>query len=101
MNLRVTGVGPIAKPSLERVPAGSGAAAARSGTRPVWFDDTWLHADLFDRARLGADDVLHGPAVIEEFSSTVPLHPGFTARVDTFGNLVISRDSTPGEEQPR
>jgi N-methylhydantoinase A len=101
VNLRVTGVGPIAKPSLERVPAGSGAAAARSGTRPVWFDDTWLQADLYDRARLGADDVLHGPAVIEEFSSTVPLHPGFTARVDTFGNLVISRDSTPGEEQPR
>jgi N-methylhydantoinase A len=101
VNLRVTGVGPIGKPSLEQVPAGAGAVTARTGTRPVWFDDAWVEADLYDRGRLGAGDVLHGPAVIEEFSSTVPLHPGFTARVDTFGNLVIARDSTPAEEHLR
>jgi len=28
--------------------------------------------------------------VIEEFSSTVPIHPGFEAIVDRFGNLVIT-----------
>ena len=38
---------------------------------------------------LGAGDEIEGPAVFEEFSSTVPLHPGFAARVDAFGNLVI------------
>jgi N-methylhydantoinase A len=35
-----------------------------------------------------------GPAVVEEFSSTVPLHPGFAAEVDDFGNLVVGRVST-------
>ena len=39
----------------------------------------------------GAGDVVTGPAVLEEFSSTVPLHPGFEARVDDYGNLVIRR----------
>jgi len=29
--------------------------------------------------------------VLEEFGSTVPLHPGFTARVDRHGNLVVRR----------
>jgi len=38
-------------------------------------------------------DVIEGPAVLEEFSSTVPLHPGFRAEVDRFGNLVIRRNS--------
>jgi N-methylhydantoinase A len=43
--------------------------------------------------RLGSGDVVEGPAVLEEFSSTVPLHPGFTARVDDYGNLVITRSN--------
>jgi N-methylhydantoinase A len=38
-------------------------------------------------------DVVPGPAVVEEFGSTVPLHPGFTARVDTIGNLVITKEA--------
>ena len=42
-------------------------------------------------ARPRAGDELVGPAVIEEFGSTVPLHPGFTASVDRFGNLVVTR----------
>jgi N-methylhydantoinase A len=36
--------------------------------------------------------VVRGPAIIEEYGSTVPLHPGFSSRVDGFGNLVISRE---------
>ena len=32
-----------------------------------------------------------GPAIIEEFGSTVPLHPGFTARIDDFRNLIVTR----------
>jgi N-methylhydantoinase A len=35
--------------------------------------------------------VVSGPAIIEEYGSTVPLHPGFTARVDPLGNLVVTR----------
>ena len=32
--------------------------------------------------------------MIEEFGSTVPLHPGFTAAVDDFGNLLVTRDGS-------
>jgi N-methylhydantoinase A len=32
-----------------------------------------------------------GPAVIEEYGATVPLHPGFTATVDRLGNLIVTR----------
>jgi len=35
-----------------------------------------------------------GPAVIEEYGATVPLHPGFTATVDHLGNLVIRREES-------
>jgi N-methylhydantoinase A len=93
VNLRVTGVGPIRKPSLREVAAGTGSETARAGTRRVFFDD-WVEATVYDRARLGAGDVVEGPAVLEEFSSTVPLHPGFTATVDPHGNLLIRRSAS-------
>jgi N-methylhydantoinase A len=35
--------------------------------------------------------VIDGPAVVEEYGSTLPLHPGFRARVDAHGNLVIAK----------
>jgi N-methylhydantoinase A len=35
--------------------------------------------------------VIDGPAVIEEFGSTVPIHPGFRAEVDVKGNLIVRR----------
>ncbi|HET7357830.1 MAG TPA: hydantoinase/oxoprolinase family protein [Nocardioidaceae bacterium] len=96
VNLRVTGVGPIRKPPVQQAAPGRGASSARTGERRVYFDD-WVSATVFDRSRLGAGDVVEGPAVLEEFSSTVPLHPGFAARVDDYGNLVITR--TPVVEE--
>ncbi len=89
VNLRVSGIGPIRKPELREVGAGTGAEGARTGNRRVHFDD-WADTPVYDRARLGAGDVVDGPAVLEEFGSTVPVHPGFSARVDRFGNLVLT-----------
>ncbi len=93
VNLRVTAVGPISPPPVQPLAAGRGAAQARTGSRPVYFDG-WVDAGVYDRARLGAGDEVSGPAVLEEFSSTVPLHPGFTARVDDHGNLLITRSTS-------
>jgi len=95
VNLRVSGVGPIRKPGMREVAQGSGAEAARTGTRPVRFD-AWVETPVYDRDRLGAGDTLEGPAVLEEFGSTVPVHPGFGAEVDRFGNVLITRHRGPG-----
>ncbi|MGH3506558.1 MAG: hydantoinase/oxoprolinase family protein [Nocardioidaceae bacterium] len=92
VNLRVTGIGPIRKPEVREVVAGAGAETARTGVREVYFDH-WVEAPLYDRSRLGQGDVVAGPAVVEEFSSTVPVHPGFEAVVDRFGNLLITREA--------
>jgi N-methylhydantoinase A len=92
VNLRVTGVGPIRRPDLPEMPSGDGdATRARTGARPVAFDDEYLCSPLYDRALLRPGDNVPGPAIIEEFGSTVPVHPGFAAEVDRFGNLVVTR----------
>ena len=91
VNLRVSGIGPITRPTLASVERGDGdTTAARTGERAVWFGSAWHTAALFRRDRLRTGDEVTGPAVIEEFGSTVPVAPGFCARVDDLGNLVIA-----------
>ncbi|MBW3658011.1 MAG: hydantoinase/oxoprolinase family protein [Actinobacteria bacterium] len=90
VNLRVSGVGPIRRPALEPRPAGDGdPARARSGSRPVFFDG-WCDTPVFARAHLAPGDRIDGPAIVEEFGSTVPVHPGFAVRVDDHANLVVT-----------
>jgi N-methylhydantoinase A len=93
VNLRVSGVGPIERPRSREIDARDGdEQRARSGTRPVFFDD-WVDTPVYWRPDLGPGDALDGPAVVEEFGSTVPVHPGFRATVDRFGNLVVRKAS--------
>ncbi|MBC6462733.1 hydantoinase/oxoprolinase family protein [Actinomadura sp. HBU206391] len=98
VNLRVSGIGPITRPALRARPAGDGdPARARTGARRVCFGDSaggraataWADTPIYRRDRLAPGDILRGPAVIEEFGSTLPLHPGFAALIDPYGNIVV------------
>jgi N-methylhydantoinase A len=94
VNLRVSGIGPIRRPDVVRLPPPTGGTdRAVTGSRRVFFDD-WLDTPTYDRARLGPRDVVPGPAIVEEFGSTVPVHPGFAATVDDFGNLLLAKEDT-------
>ncbi|MGO4599431.1 hydantoinase/oxoprolinase family protein [Terrabacter sp. 2RAF25] len=101
VNLRVTGVGPITRPELRDLASADGAGAAdvreraHRSVRPVCFDADagYVDTDVWWRPDLLAGDTVHGPAIVEEFGSTVPVHPGFVVRVDTLGNLVITKSA--------
>jgi N-methylhydantoinase A len=97
VNLRVSGVGPIARPVLRRRPPGDGnASRAQTSVRPVCFDAKagWVDTPVYWRPDLAPADQLSGPAVIEEFGSTVPLQPGFLAQVDELGNILVRREGS-------
>lgn len=97
VNLRVSGIGPIQRPELAKLGEASAAQPlsdrALASQRQVCFDadDGYVTADVYWRPELLAGDEITGPAIIEEFGSTVPVHPGFSVRVDDAGNLVITR----------
>jgi N-methylhydantoinase A len=92
VNLRVTGVGAIRRPALKALEAGDGdPRRALAGSRPLFVSGGWHDAPVYRRADLRAGDRVEGPAVVEEFGSTLPIHPGFAASVDDLGNLVVRR----------
>ncbi|HEX6511218.1 MAG TPA: hydantoinase/oxoprolinase family protein [Chloroflexota bacterium] len=97
VSLRVSVFGRLAKPELPRVAQGAAdpPPGARRGSRDIVLESyaegeskAVSHA-LYDRGKLLAGNVIHGPAVIEEAASSTLLGPGDRAEVDAFGQLVI------------
>jgi N-methylhydantoinase A len=103
VNLRVSGIGPIQRPEIKRVESSASGGSPRTReaddpVRAVCFDaaEGYVDTPVLWRADLAPGTVVTGPAIIEEFGSTVPLHPGFTARVDEYLNIIVTRvETTP------
>ncbi len=69
-----------------------GNEAAQTGQRAVFFDgSTAVSSTVYERDRLDVGAELQGPAIIEQFDSTVVVNPGWRGRVDGFRNLVLER----------
>jgi N-methylhydantoinase A len=94
VTLRVVSEVPVPHLRLPRIAAGR-VADARIGERPL-YDLTsaeFANAYVYDRARLGADDRIAGPAIVEQYDSTTVLLADQVLRVDDFGNLLITEEA--------
>ncbi|MET1011711.1 MAG: hypothetical protein ABWY83_04975, partial [Actinomycetota bacterium] len=65
--------------------------------RPVFFRETGgtVSTRIFDRESLAVDQAVRGPAIIEEWSSTILVPPQWVAHTDQEGNLVLIRQERP------
>ena len=94
VTLRLVAEVPVPHLRLPRIAPGH-LADARISRRPLYdlalaeFAD----ADVYDRARLGANDRIAGPAIVEQYDSTTVVLAGQTLSVDEFGNLVIAEEA--------
>ncbi len=96
VNFHVTAFGLVPAPALETIsPHGLTASGARKGQRAVWFDEPLpLTADIYERELLPLDEMLAGPAIIEEPTATILVFPRQRAWRDCYGYIHIQ-----GEEQ--
>src|SRR5262249_34035253 len=91
VNVRVTAIGAIPPLAVRDAPAASGSDALKT-RRPLWFRAAGeVEAAVFDRARMPAGLVARGPAVIESLESTILVPPGWQARMDEDGFVVVRR----------
>ena len=93
LNLRTAAVGRRPHFDLALLAPGVEASmhAAARGHRPVWFDGGWHATAVYDRLLLPVGAVVAGPAVLEQPDATTVVDPGLSARVDSFGNVIIER----------
>jgi N-methylhydantoinase A len=87
-DLRVTAVGATPKPRFDGA-AGAPAAAPRAAeTREIFHDGRRQPALFIERAAIGPERRVAGPAVISQYDTTTFVPAGYEARVDRFGNLI-------------
>ena len=95
VNLRVTAKGIIPKPKMKQLAKMNGHGGnALKGVREVCFhaSEGFRSTPIYERYKLLAGEELAGPAIVEEFDSTVVIHPGYRASVDRFASLHIVRE---------
>ena len=89
MNLRYARIGVRPKFDLAVLaPEGTGSTTP-VGVQRVFHAGQWWEAIRYARLPLPIHAEIKGPAILEQPDTTVWLEPGFTARVDTLGNLII------------
>ena len=94
MNLRYARIGVRPKFDLAVLaPQGKGSTAPL-GVQRVYHAGQWWDAQRYARLDLPVAAQVAGPAILEQADTTVWLEPGFSARVDTLGNLLVERSAS-------
>jgi N-methylhydantoinase A len=93
VNLRTTAIGIRPRFDFKALAPDTSAdpGKARLGVREAWFDGKWWQTQIYARLDLPAGIEIAGPAILEQPDATTVIAPGFDARLDTFGNVIVER----------
>jgi N-methylhydantoinase A len=95
VSYRVRGLGLVPPVELPRFkPTGATLADAKRTTRQARFDGRDLECPVYQRERLDVGLTLRGPAILDQFDCTTVIHPGQTARVDEWKNLIVTQEKS-------
>jgi N-methylhydantoinase A len=89
VNARSTLLGKNAKPKFKRARRKT-VKVSPVAREPVWANGAWTKFAIYDRLTLQYGNVIKGPAIIGEYSSTTYVPPEFRCDVDAWGNLVLT-----------
>ena len=77
-------------PELKTVTGGGDLAAARIADTEFYYEGETHDAVIYDRSKLANGVEVPGPSIVNEMDSTTVILPGYTAKVDGVGNLLIN-----------
>lgn len=97
VNLRVTGIGRVPHVHLRRLGAGPDAGRPSAAARPkahrptFFFGHGFLEVPVYERDHLPVGAEIAGPCLVEEVIAGSVITPGWIARADPYGNLILTR----------
>jgi 5-oxoprolinase (ATP-hydrolysing)/N-methylhydantoinase A len=87
-------------PSLSLAGAAGGATGDKlKGSRPAWFESSYVDTKVYDRYALKPGDTIPGPAIIEEREATTVMGPDDSASIDANLNIRISVAETRAAQE--
>lgn len=95
INLRVSARGLTDKPRFARAErGGEDPSAARKGERRAYFDGEFLDVPVYDGLRLVNGNVVSGPAIVEQPTTTIVIPPDFELACDDYNNYLMHPKGT-------
>jgi N-methylhydantoinase A len=91
VNVRVQAIGRLHRPELKGVPPTTETAVPSPGRQVYWRGIGWQDCAIYQRSALGAGSHVFGPCVVEEYGATVVIPREWEAKVDSFGNVNMTR----------
>ncbi|MEE1557301.1 MAG: hypothetical protein V1262_15380, partial [Alphaproteobacteria bacterium] len=92
VNLRLTAIGRF--DDIELSYGASAAADAQKGNRSVWFHQGGRQdCAIYDCAKLAVGSEISGPAVIEAVDTTIVIPPGWQARMNGTGHILMENNN--------
>ncbi|CAN5604916.1 hypothetical protein BH24ACT21_BH24ACT21_07900 [soil metagenome] len=55
----------------------------------AYFGGEWMETPIYDRNGLRPDNIVEGPAIVQQDDTTTVIEPGYRGAVDRFGNILI------------
>jgi N-methylhydantoinase A len=93
VSYRLMALGMRTKPQLKHLTQKNDTKMAEKGSRLVHFKDKGLVECIeYDRLKLKTGDLIKGPCIIEEWDTTTVVKKGFMGLIDSFGNLIFTKE---------
>ncbi|WP_432354171.1 hydantoinase/oxoprolinase family protein [Sporosarcina sp. A2] len=93
VNLHVTAFGKVEKPEIKKQIKAGTLESAFKEERDVYFENEgWLKTSVYDREKLPTNEIVHGPAIIEEKAAVTVIYKHQQLHADEYGNLIIVKE---------
>jgi N-methylhydantoinase A len=96
INLRLSASGVTEKPRLKELePGGASPLHAYKAARRAYFDGHFREVSVYDGLKLAPGNIVSGPAIVEQPTTTIILTTGFVMSCDHYGTYVLKpKDAT-------
>lgn len=92
LNIRLAAFGKVTKPSYkEQSYEGKDASKHFKGKRDVFFEETgrFVATSIYDGDAMMYGNLIEGPAVLEQRTTTIVVPPGFTLEITKYGDFLM------------
>ena len=90
INFNLTAIGLILKPKIQKgILQSKDSSKALIGGRRAYFNNNFMLTSVYNRELLFPNNVVTGPAIIEQMDSTTIILPGQKGTIDEYYNIII------------
>jgi N-methylhydantoinase A len=100
INIRLTATGLTEKPVHHKhASGGTDASHAKKGEREAWFENSMQMVSVYDGLMMQAGNVLDGPAIVEQPTTTIVVPVGTSLSCDDWGNYLLDISTSDKHEE--